>query len=437
LTNFKIKSLFTAIQIGAMFASICVCGYSQANDSLSIERASSLQWARPLALLHPTQSTRALVLSNSSEPVVNLENRQNSWPLATYSTALEQCQVNESDLNYELSRLFNFNESPMMSYLSQLYPEITDNLLKKISPLQILVDSISSYTWSAGNKDKPQLYPHKTLRGIYLSKKENKISYDQIVLDCDLVSRQSWPSLFSHEMAHHMNRNRNLASWMDELLAQHLEVKSANQFPVARLKTLENSAVVPSFFSSQKLFQSSEVYAVNLLFGLYLNENFGGSKLIATLTNNIQNLTDLSQRMLEFIEGQIQFDYVKKAISSKGLIRHFVLAVNVNAFDSKNTSIFKISKWNGFKPSALLTEKQSFSLEPGGFARVHKDLISNSRFVSWASKDVEIYRIQKQGPFFKIITAKQFSASQDEKVWEEDYFLLINVNETQAMKIDL
>lgn len=435
LTKLKIKSLFTLIQIGAMFAPICA--FSQEKSSVVIEPYSQLQWIRPLVLLHPTQSARTLLSSASNESVINLENRQNSWPIATYATALEQCQTSTSDLNYEFSRLFHFTESPMMSHLSQLYPEITDNLLKKIPPLQILVDSISSYVWSGDKKDKPQLHTQKTLRGIYLSKKENKISHDQIVLDCEFDSRKSWPSIFSHEMAHHMNQNKNLASWMDELLAQYLEIRSANQFPMARLKVLENQAVVPSFFSAQKLFQSSEVYAVNLLFSMYLTENFGGSKLMATLTKDIQNLTDLSQKTLAFVDDQVQFDYVKKAISPKGHIRHFAMALNINAFDAKNTSIYKISKWNGFATSALINKKQNFNLEPGGFARINKNLISDSQFQNWQSKDIEIYRLQKQGPFFKIISAKQSLLSQTERTWDEDFYLLINVSETQALTIDL
>lgn len=227
---------------------------------------------------------------------------------------------------------------------------------------------------------------------------------------------------------------------MDELLAQVHEVEQSRLFPYPRLDSLKSETNPPSFFSDKAYFQksgSSKVYAMNLLFGLYLTNLFKGGPILKFIHKDIQSVSDLSEKLKFYTQQIHQFDYYKNILTAKGLIRHFALAANINLPLSDGSSFFQIPNWNGFAKTALVTTDSapsSYQIPPGGFLRIARPLITDDEFVNFKDSTMEIYRIQKNQNYFQILTPQNQSGFENKTstTWDEDFYLLINTSETET-----
>lgn len=253
-----------------------------------------------------------------------------------------------------------------------------------------------------------------------------------ISLDCSLISRLSWPALLSHETVHHLNHDRHLAPWVDEMLAQVTEMRASAAYPTLRFETLRRQGVVPSFFARDKVFSDSQQYAVNMLFGLYLSQNFGSSDVFQFLTEDIQSLSDLARKVSAYTTGKNEFDWIRPYLTARGLIRHFTLALNINLPTLNGGNIFQVPGWQNFTSDSEIQTPGTYYVEPGGSLRVSKKwaplFANHDKNVSW-----DVYRILKQDRAFKI-------QNPDEPItgkWAQNYLVLINGSETEYLKIDL
>lgn len=329
-----------------------------------------------------------------------------------FTEALQSCHENTSRIDSYLAQNTS-PESALISALRSLYPKFEFSQLRG---LRLLIDSFG--TGSA------------SFRSFYLQPQPNMPA--TISLDCSLTSRLSWPALLSHEIIHHLNHDRHLAPWVDEMLAQVIEMRVAATYLPLRFETLQRQPIVPSFFARDKVFTGSQQYAVNMLFGLYLSQNFGGSKVFQVLTKDIQNLSDLTRQLTAFTQGKKEFDLIRPYISPRGLIRHFNLALNINLPTSNGGSIFQVPGWKKFEDNSEIQTAGTYYLEPGGSLCVSEKWASmfanHDPNASW-----DIYRILKKDSIFKI-------QNPDEPVtgeWPQNYLVLINGSETEYLKINL
>jgi hypothetical protein len=267
-------------------------------------------------------------------------------------------------------------------------------------------------------------------RSFYLPPQQNLPA--MISLDCSQSSRLSWPALLSHETVHHLNHDRHLAPWIDEMLAQVVEVRAAAAYPTPRFESLRTRVLVPSFFARDKVFTSSPQYAVNMLFGLYISQNFGGARLFPSLTQNVQTLSDLAKLVRTSTEGQNQFDWIRNYVTPRGLIRHFNLALNINLPTLNQGSIYQVPGWYGFEVSTEVQKPGRYYIEPGGSLRISKkwaeDFSDHDKNSSW-----DVYRILKNGMTFKIQDSNE-PVSGD---WDQNYLMIINGSESDYFQVDL
>ena len=73
-----------------------------------------------------------------------------------------------------------------------------------------------------------------------------------IYLDSARCSRLSWAELLAHEITHLTNKSFNLAPWVDEMLAQLIEVKPQMFGFPARAQLVARMATLPIFMSNTK-----------------------------------------------------------------------------------------------------------------------------------------------------------------------------------------
>ncbi len=332
-----------------------------------------------------------------------------------FTQAMQPCFETASNMDWLLAQITS-SESGFTSAVRSLYPDFKISQLKD---LRLLIDSFGSGT--------------NHFRSFYL-RPQPDISAT-ISLDCSLISRLSWPALLSHETIHHLNHDRHLAPWVDEMLAQVTEIRAATAYPTARFETLRAQNVVPSFFARDKVFSSSQQYAVNMLFGLYLSQNFGSSDVFQLLTKDIQSLSDLARQVSAYTLGKHQFDWIRPFLTPRGLIRHFTLALNINLPTLNGGNIFRVPGWQNFKSDSEVQIPGAYYVEPGGSLRVSKKwaplFANHDKNASW-----DIYRILKADD-----TSGAFKIqSPDEAItgkWSQNYLVLINGSETEYLKVEL
>lgn len=351
----------------------------------------------------------------------------------------------KSDQNYtqEFQRIFKAENNPILKGLINTYGKSIEN---KLTDVQILIDDFSTFQKdyfknyqprSSGKSSDKQL----EFRSFFIPAQQN--IKNTISLDCHPTTMAVWSSLLSHELTHFLNQQQNLAYWMDELLAQVHESEQI-KFPHSLIfDVLKSESNLPSFFSDKSYFQnsnSSKVYTMNLLFGLYLTSLFKGGSLLKYIHKDIQTLSDLVEKIKLYAIQINQYEDFKSILSAKGLIRHFALAANINLPLNDSRLIFQIPKWNGFSKSALVTtnsSQSSYLIPPGGFLRISKSIISDQEFANFTetiNSNLEIYRIQKNQIYFQIITPQNQSSIENTRstTWDEDFYLLINTSETET-----
>jgi len=341
-------------------------------------------------------------------PAINLSN----LPINTfvYAKAQEYCSLDLNTVQAKLSNLLNSSESVMISSIRTVLPNFK---ISDLNDLTILIDSFGKAT--------------SAFRSFYIHPKVN--SPAAISLDCAPASRASWSGLLGHEIIHHLNHNRNLSSWMDEMLSQVVEVRASMAFPYPRVQTLQNISNIPGFFAADQTFKSSEQYATNLLYGMYLSQNFGGSEVFQFLNRNVVSLADLAGGLLRFTEGKSQYDYIRNHINGKGLIRNFALALNINQPILNGGSVYQVPGWTGFSSSSVIKKSDQYNVAAGGFLR----LDGSMQLKTAENSSLEIYRILKTPTAFKI----QNPSEPIDGNWSENILLLINTSETESLNIQI
>lgn len=322
-----------------------------------------------------------------------------------FQKALAQCKTDVQRLHYEMSRLLSPQESLAFSAIKHFYPDLTrPKIAHALTHLRILIDNFGENSTRS--------------RSFYLPVQTNLPA--TIVLDCQMESRQAWDGILAHELTHHLNAGRNLAPWIDEMLAQRVEAETSGWFASARIRTLESAALVPSFFARGKTFQNSKQYAVNILFESYIEQTLGGISSIQSFTKNAQHLEDLAKGIHRESVGKPQFDYIRDFINSRGLIVNFALALNISQPILNHGTLYQVPHWFGFSPSALAEKNHEYTIEPGGFLRLDATALGSLSLRGKSS--FEIYRILKKSYEFKIQKA-------DESIngnWPENFLILIN-----------
>jgi hypothetical protein len=323
---------------------------------------------------------------------------------------LSQCRARtEFEMRSDLEKTLHSENSFALSTLHNFYPDFRSSQLRE---LKISVQNLNT---------------KNGYRGFYKSHQGS--GKKEILLDCALGSVLSWPSLLAHEITHALNENRRLVSWMDEMLAQIVEVNASPYVSYPKFDTIKRLNVIPSFFPDEKPFKSSQTYATNLLFGLYISENFRGYKAFQMLNHDILNLNDFATRLKKFTLGQAQFDYIREQISAENLIQYYVLALNINLPTRNGGTLYQIPGWSGFASDALIQASGSYIIEPGGFARIShalEDKLPKSLLVP-------VYRILKTKNTFKIQNAQDPVLGS----WDENFFVLINTSLDQYLEVEL
>jgi hypothetical protein len=342
----------------------------------------------------PAQSAQQLKLNTPAEVFV-------------FDEAAQVCGLSFQETQFELSRIFHWNESVVISTLKKFFGNIPES---ELNGLRITVDNFGQ---AANQYPSFYLKPQKDLPAT-------------ISVDCSDRNRPSWPALMAHELTHHLNRRQNLSVWMDEMLAQLMEVQSSLAFPTPRIETLMNSPITPSFFTLDDVFYSSQQYASNLLFGLYLQQLMGFS-VFQNLHSSIQTLDDLSAKLVAYAKPRRELDWLDGYLTPKSIIRHFHLALSLNAPILNGGSIFMIPRWPGFQKGTELA-KGRVRLQPGSSVRLSSSLASKlPRFPD----DIEAYRVLKTGMKFKILDLSE----QPTEKWDVDYIVLINLSQDQIFDL--
>jgi hypothetical protein len=330
-----------------------------------------------------------------------------------FEEAVSSCGLDLHDAQLRLAQILNFDESRAVSSLRKIYPDLDGS---RFSNLRILVDNFG---------DSARIF-----RSYFLSSQKGEPA--TIVLDCQTVSRDLWAADLSHELVHYLNQGRGLSHWMDEMLAQLVEVENSGRFPFIRVQQL-TGPVVPGFFTdiNEVTFQSSQQYAVNLLFGLYLKKLFG-DEVLSVLNSSVENLDQLSEKLAAFVDGKARFNWLRPLITPTGLIRHFQLALSINAPVLNGGPVFQVPQWAGFSSGAHLASRHDgLVIPPGGSLRLSSSELPS---LHGLPADVDAYRILKSGVLFKIIDLKRSSESVS-GVWTEDFLLLVNTSSQRSFTL--
>ena len=377
----------------------------------------------------------------SSEKFKTIEVTNTTFKVLLFENAKNSCFRINQDYSQVFNQLFKSEDNSIKNGLIKTYGQVLAN---KLGDIQILIDNFSNFKTNKSSTGLSKTDSSKTtesqlgFRSFFIPAQKNM--KNTISLDCQPSTTVVWPSLLSHELTHFLNQKLNLAYWMDELLAQVHEVEQSRLFPYPRLDSLKSETNPPSFFSDKSYFQksgSSKVYAMNLLFGLYLTNLFKGGPILKFIHKDIQSVSDLSEKLKFYTQQIHQLDYYKNILSAKGLIRHFALAANINLPLSDGSSFFQIPNWNGFAKTALVTTDSaqlSYQIPPGGFLRLARPMITDDEFVNFKNSTMEIYRIQKNQNYFQILTPQNQPGIENTSstTWDEDFYLLINTSETET-----
>ncbi len=324
-----------------------------------------------------------------------------------------KCERSHAELSRELQDLVDRPNSSVILSLQDLFPKFT---FRNLKGLQIFFDSFGSLT--------------SAFRSFYIPAQQNIKA--TISLDCARESRYLVPSLLGHELVHHINQSRNISPWIDEMLAQIIEVRINGEFPLNRYDVLAQAKQVPSFFARDKTFKSTQEYAINALFGAYISQNFGGVEFLGSLPKGTRTLSDFTGALKSFTAGRAEYDWIRDYLDPQSLVRHFVLALNVNLSGLNGSSIFQVPGWNGFSSESLVKSPGTFTLEPGGFLRVSSKWSGKLKSLS-NMVPLETYRVLKSGVQFKIQNLPE-AVSEG---WDENTLIMINTSETEYFEIQL
>jgi hypothetical protein len=330
-----------------------------------------------------------------------------------FEKAALKCGRSKSDLSAQLQDLIERSNSPVISSLQDLFPKFA---IRDLKGMQILFDSFGSLI--------------SAFRSFYIPAQQNLKA--TISLDCSRESRYLVPSLLGHELVHHLNQGRNISPWIDEMLAQIIEVRINGEFPLNRYDVLARATQVPSFFARDKTFKSTQEYAINALFGSYISQNFGGVEFLGSLPAGTRSLSDFTRALKKFTTGRGEYNWIRDYLDPQSLIRHFVLALNVNLSGVNGSSIFQVPGWNGFPRETVVTSPGIFALEPGGFLRVSSKWSEKLQSLANAAP-LEVYRVLKSSVQFKI----QNLPEPVNEEWEENTLVVINTSETEYFEIQL
>lgn len=333
-----------------------------------------------------------------------------------FQDALDKCNTSRDQIRFELARLLNWNESSAIKALQSYKPSLSST---DFHNLRFLVDYLEESS---------------THRGFYIATQGDQPA--MISLDCQRASQLSWPSIWAHEMAHHLNFEKNLAPWVDEMIAQILEVRAGHIYPserIDRLRTLQNT---PSFFASPTGFHDSQEYAINLLFGLYISSHFGGLELISSLDDRIKTPSNLAEHMKKFLHDKPQWDWIRESLTGANLIRYFALAMTIHQPLQNRSSFYQVPGWKGFEKWSEPDQKSFTSniISPGGFLRLSSKWATAVVQLVSTYPDLTAYRILKNPQEFKIQTPL---TTEVQAYWEEDFLLLINTSETQYYQVSM
>lgn len=333
-------------------------------------------------------------------------------PAFVFNDAIRKCNVNPSQLAGYLENALHPSRSTIWETLQALLPSFAVQSLKG---LQILFDSFDGLT--------------QEFRSFYLPHQAQ--IQPTLVIDCSSATIHNAAGFLGHEFVHHFNAKRNLAPWIDEMIAQLAEIRIHQSYPEHRYFLLSQQATTPSFFAREKTFQSSEQYAVNSLFGFYIASNYGGANMIAAIPSGSRTLTDFTDALLTYRLKHPELKFVTQNLRPRDLIRQFALAMNINQETRESETLYKVPGWKGFPLETIAIEGGLHVIEPGGFLRVHKKWAD--RLSQLPDSLLEIYHIRKSFQGFEV--TKLGDASP--KIWEEDYLLLINTSSRFDAKIRL
>jgi len=333
-----------------------------------------------------------------------------SAPVETFvmEDSIEACVLEMRKVEYDLARFFHFSESLTMSYLSQIYGKLNSSSFRD---LRLIIDFFGTSA--------------RIFRGFFISSAQNKNNLSLISVDCSWKSRLSWSGLMGHELSHYFNQHRNLAPWVDEMIAQTVEVQDGYAF-YERFSELRKKDLLPGFLSQSLIFHSSLDYSMNLFFGLWLKKNFGGWEILKALSSDTRDLSDVSRKLLSYTRDKEEFRWLSDAMTPRGLIRHFALAMNVNMPLLNGQSIFQVPMWNGFGPIAPVSGRRV--LAPAGFLRV-----SGEMKLRTLPTDVEAHRVLKRAHEFRIQKVDEVVTGN----WTENFLVVVNLSETEHALVEV
>jgi hypothetical protein len=329
-----------------------------------------------------------------------------------FRDALGKCRTTADDLKDLTKSQLDSPGSLVLQAIASLFPKFDR---KEIKTVDFIFDSFGPLA--------------NIFRSFYIPQQKRNSAV--IALDCSFDTQVNAPALMGHELVHHINSHRNVAPWVDEMLAQYIEIQVSGLYPSARYQTLTHEVNVPSFFAREKTFKSSQEYAVNSLFGFYVAQNFGGTRTLQSFTQNVRTLADFAKNLQQTTRQSREFDWLARYQDPKALIRHFSLALNIN-LPSQNSTLFQVPGWQGFDKSNLITVPGTFVIEPGGSLRLD---------TRWAklldtipeNSALEAYRVLKTKSQFHI----QMANDPIQGSWDENFLVLINTSTADYLEVQL
>lgn len=328
-----------------------------------------------------------------------------------FENAREKCPTSKSDLSRKLTESLSDPKSRLNETLSYLFPNFSR---REYNGLRILFDTFGSL--------------NTLFRGFYI--RPSSHATGMISIDCAPGTLTQLPSVLGHELAHHINGKKNLSPWIDEMVAQIIEIRIRNAFPTVAYFSLATKADLPSFFAREKTFQSSAQYSVNSLFGFWFAQNFGGWEVLSIIPPNTKSLLAFSDSARLFPR---QSEEQKALLNPRALIRHFAFAMNLNQSMENEPTLYQIPGWQGFTYGSEVQKPGRYSLEPGGSLRISKRWLKD--FASIPSQSLlEAYRVSRMS---SAVFLNSVTATLPEHELTEDYVLLINTSTSLDATIEL
>lgn len=328
-----------------------------------------------------------------------------------FKNAQEKCPMSKSDLSKKLRDSLSDPNSRMNETLSYFFPNFSMN---QFNGLRVLFDTFGSL--------------NTLFRGFYI--KPSSQTAGMISIDCSPGTLTQLPSVLGHELAHHINAKKNLSPWIDEMVAQIIEIRIRNTFPAVAYFSLATKADLPSFFAREKTFQNSAQYSVNSLFGFWFAQNFGGWEVLSAIPPNTKSLLAFADSARLF-PGQSEAQ--KALLNPRALIRQFAFAMNLNQSLEHEPTLYQVPGWQGFSYASEVQQPGRYSLEPGGSLRVSKRWLND--FTNIPSQSLlEAYRVSR---ISSAVYLNAVTTEIPENDFTEDYVLLINTSTSLDATIEL